>query len=53
MLEKLALLKIALCRAPVLSRVSWRRTSVMLSAVPAAGLRMAGLRLFLGMSDLC
>ena len=28
MLEKLALLKIALCRAPVFSRASWRRTSV-------------------------
>src|SRR5450631_1148256 len=28
MLEKLALLKIALCRAPFFSRASWRRTSV-------------------------
>jgi hypothetical protein len=35
MLEKLALLKIALCRAPVLGKDSWRRTSVMLLAVPA------------------
>src|SRR5664279_245295 len=28
MLEKLALLKFALCKAPVFSRASWRRTSV-------------------------
>src|SRR5450631_2909446 len=27
-IEKLALLKIAFCRAPVFSRASWRRTSV-------------------------
>src|ERR1039458_2319897 len=35
-LEKLALLKIAFCKAPVLSRASSRRTSVMTSTVPAA-----------------
>src|SRR5947207_15375643 len=29
MLEKLALLRIAFCKAPVLSKASWRRTSVM------------------------
>jgi hypothetical protein len=40
MLEKLALLKMASCRAPVFSKVSWRRTSVTPSAVP-------GLPLFL------
>src|ERR1700688_1908999 len=28
-IEKLALLKIAFCRAPVFNRASWRRTSVM------------------------
>src|SRR5208337_1556528 len=39
-LEKLALLKIALCKAPVFSKVSWRRTSVMPSAEPSAGLRL-------------
>src|SRR3972149_8027429 len=37
-LEKLALLRIAFCKAPVLSKASWRRTSVMPSALPAAGL---------------
>src|SRR5450830_249275 len=52
MLEKLALLKIAFCKAPVLSNASWRRTLVMPSAVPAAGLRMARSRIFLGMADL-
>jgi len=46
-LEKLALLKIALCKAPVLSKASWRRTSVMPAAVPAAGLRTAGFEIFL------
>src|ERR1700690_90962 len=51
MLEKLALLKIAFCRAPVLSRVSWRRTSVMPSAVSAVGVRMAGSWGGLGMAD--
>src|ERR1039458_6494465 len=34
-LEKLALLKIAFCRAPVFSRASSRRTSVMTSTKPA------------------
>jgi hypothetical protein len=33
MLEKLALLKIALCRAPVLSRAASRRTSALISPV--------------------
>jgi hypothetical protein len=40
MLEKLALLKIAFCRAPVLSRASLRRTSVTTSGLPAASSRM-------------
>src|ERR1035437_3009115 len=35
-LEKLALLKIAFCKAPVFSRASSRRTSVMTSTLPAA-----------------
>gem|GEM_PF-103228 len=34
MLEKLALLKIASCKAPVLSSVSWRRTSTTQSGPP-------------------
>src|SRR5258706_2202083 len=34
MLEKLALLSIALCKAPVISNASWRRTSVTPSALP-------------------
>jgi hypothetical protein len=46
-LEKLALLKIAFCNMQVLSNASWRRASVMPSAVPAARLRMAGSRIFL------
>src|SRR5580704_17422600 len=36
MLEKLALLRIAFCRAPVLSRAAARRISVTTSTVPAA-----------------
>src|SRR5450756_2243038 len=51
-LEKLALLKIAFCKAPVLSKASWRRTSVMPSALPAAGLRMAESRSFADMRHL-
>src|ERR1035437_1263937 len=35
-LEKLALLKIALCKAPVFSNASSRRTSVMTSTMPTA-----------------
>src|SRR5450759_293530 len=35
-LEKLALLRIAFCKAPVFSTASLRRTSVMTSTVPAA-----------------
>src|ERR1035437_1601555 len=35
-LEKLALLKVAFCRAPVFSRASSRRTSVITSTAPAA-----------------
>src|SRR4051812_9422537 len=38
MLEKLALLKIAACKAPALNRTSWRRTSVLTSIVPASPL---------------
>src|SRR5450759_463454 len=41
-LEKLALLKIAFCKAPVLSSASSRRTSVTTSTVPAASAEMAG-----------
>ena len=52
MLEKLALLKIAFCRAPVLSKASWRRLSVMPSALPVAWLMMAVLRIFPGMAYL-
>ncbi len=37
MLEKLALLKIALCRAPVLSKASWRWTSVIFLLAGAGG----------------
>ncbi len=36
MLEKLALLKMAFCKAPVLSTAALRRTSVMTSGVLAA-----------------
>src|ERR1019366_5737835 len=42
MLKKLALLKIAFCSAPVLSRAASRRTSVTTSTVPAASSEMAG-----------
>src|SRR5450759_4220571 len=52
MLEKLALLKIAFCRAPVLSKDSWRPASVMLVAVSATGSRMAESRIPLGMDNL-
>src|SRR4051812_6463490 len=41
MLEKLALLKIAACKAPALNRTSCRRTSVLTSIVPASPLGMA------------
>src|SRR5512140_3023475 len=41
-LEKLALLKIAFCKAPVLSRASSRRTSVTTSTVPAASSETTG-----------
>src|ERR1017187_1979623 len=41
-LEKLALLKIALCSAPALSSASSRRTLVTTSTVPAASSGMAG-----------
>src|ERR1017187_3868321 len=40
-LEKLALLKIAFCKAPVFSRASSRRTSVMTSTVPAPSAEIA------------
>jgi hypothetical protein len=36
MLEKLALFRIASCKAPVLSKTSWRRTSVRPSALTAS-----------------
>ena len=52
MLEKLALLKIAFCRAPVLSKDSWRPASVMLVAVSATGLRMMESWISLDMADL-
>ncbi len=51
-LEKLALLKIAFCRAPVLSKDSWRPASVMLVAVSATGLRMMESWISLDMADL-
>src|ERR1017187_2552899 len=41
-LEKLALLKIAFCKAPVFSRASSRRTSVMTSTMPEASSEIAG-----------
>src|SRR4051794_19054690 len=41
MLEKLALLKIAFCKAPVLSRASSRRPSVITSTVTAASSEIA------------
>src|SRR6266436_3838754 len=41
MLEKFALLKIAFCKAPVLSRAASRRTWVMASALPAPPSRKA------------
>ena len=50
-LEKFALLKIALCKASVLMSASWRRISVILSATTAAGMRMAGMRGFFGMDS--
>src|ERR1039457_2571734 len=40
MLEKLALLKIAFCKAPVFSRVSSRRTSVTISTARGSPSRM-------------
>src|ERR1700693_5377341 len=46
-IEKLALLKIAFCRAPVFSRVSWRRTSVMPSGVRVLALITAADVVFL------
>src|SRR3954464_795967 len=52
MLEKLALLKIALCRAPAVSRASCRRPSVMTSTMPAASSIAPELRLFLDMAHL-
>src|SRR6185436_17329952 len=50
MLEKLALLRMASCKAPVVSKASWRRTSMMPSAVPATGLRMAGLEILVSLA---
>src|ERR1700687_4115909 len=44
MLEKLALLKIALCNAPVLSRASLCRTSMLASAASAVLLSAVGIR---------
>src|SRR6185295_7631374 len=51
MLEKLALLRIAVWRAPVLSRVSWRWTSLMPSGVAAAGCRRGAWPFFLAIGD--
>src|SRR5665811_1668936 len=50
-LEKLALFRIAFCKAPVLSKVSWRRTSAILAAMPARGSRTAGSRVSSDMAD--
>src|SRR3954471_4653253 len=52
MLEKLALLKIALCRAPAVSRASCRRPSVITSTIPAASSIAPEPRLFLDMAYL-
>src|SRR3979490_248881 len=46
-IEKLALLKIAFCRAPVFSRVSWRRASVVPSGVRVLALITAAGVVFL------
>ena len=51
MLEKLALLKIAFCKAPVLSRASWRRTSMLAAVVPAALSRMEESEFFSAMAS--
>src|SRR6187402_2497962 len=47
MLEKFALLRIAFCNAPVLSKVCWRRTSVRPSALGASTWGVRPLRSFL------
>src|SRR3972149_1459464 len=39
-IEKLALVRIAFCKAPVLSNASWRRISVMPPALPAPSARV-------------
>ena len=36
MIEKLALVRMAVCSAPVFSKASWRLTSVMRAALPAS-----------------
>src|SRR5450631_4461684 len=50
MLEKLALLKIALCRAPVSSRASWRRIQSTSPALPGSASMGAGSLMTLGMA---
>src|SRR3989337_655037 len=50
-LEKLALLKIAFCKAPVLSNASWRRTSVMPGSVLPASSAKVGPFPVLDMAD--
>src|ERR1700676_2108939 len=50
-LEKLALLRIAFCKAPVFSKACWRRTSVRPSAAPVVELRLAGFGILLGMVE--
>jgi hypothetical protein len=52
MLEKLALLKIAACRALAGSKAASGWTLVALLAVTVAPVRMAGSRTFLGIADL-
>lgn len=47
MLEKFALLRIAFCKAPALSRASWLRTSVAMLVAPLVELGAAGLTNFL------
>src|ERR1700736_1910466 len=51
-IEKLALVRIAFCKAPVLSNTSWRRPSRMPSVLPASS-RMKESLPFANMAGLC
>src|SRR4030043_270083 len=46
MIEKLALVRIAFCNAPVLSNAFWRRTSVLPCALPASSARVGPFPVF-------